>query len=89
MTKLVGIDLLYLFLTFNTPLKYKHNLHSTCMPKRYTHVIIQPVLSSIIRIKPKRQPHKMVKHTQTIHRFLPTNCLSLFDHFWGLALKEF
>ena len=31
--------------------------------------------------------HKMVKHTQTICRKLPTNCLSVFDHFVGLALK--
>ena len=29
----------------------------------------------------------MVKHTQTIHRLLPTNCLSVFDHFVGLALN--
>ena len=29
----------------------------------------------------------MVKHTQTIHQLLPTNCLSVFDHFVGLALK--
>ena len=29
----------------------------------------------------------MVKHTQTICRLLPTNCLSVFDHFVGLALK--
>ena len=35
----------------------------------------------------KRQPRKMVKHTQTIRRVLPTNVLSLFDHFVGLALK--
>ena len=34
-----------------------------------------------------RQPHKMVKHTQTIHRFLPTNFLSVFHDFWGLAFK--
>ena len=27
----------------------------------------------------------MVKHTQTICRKLPTNCLSLFDHFKGLT----
>ena len=25
----------------------------------------------------------MVEHTQTIRRLLPTNCLSLFDHFFG------
>ena len=35
----------------------------------------------------KHQPNKMVKHTQTIHRLLRTNCLSVFDHFAGLALK--
>ena len=29
----------------------------------------------------------MVKDTQTIRRFLPTNCLSVFDRFVGLALK--
>ena len=30
----------------------------------------------------------MVKHIQTIRRLLPTNCLSVFDHFLRLALKE-
>ena len=35
----------------------------------------------------KRQYQKMVKHTQTIRRKLPTNCLSVFDRFVGLALK--
>ena len=34
-----------------------------------------------------RQPHKMVKQTQTIRRQQPTNCLSVFDYFMGLALK--
>ena len=29
----------------------------------------------------------MVKHTQTICRLLGTNCLSVFDHFVGLAFK--
>ena len=29
----------------------------------------------------------MVKHTQSIRRLLPTTCLSVFDHFVGLALK--
>ena len=29
----------------------------------------------------------MVKHTQTIRRQQPPNCLSVFDHFVGLALK--
>ena len=31
----------------------------------------------------------MVKHTQTIRRQEPTNCLSVFDFFVGLALKGF
>ena len=35
----------------------------------------------------KRQPYKMVKHSQTIRWQKPTNCLSVFDHFWGLVLK--
>ena len=35
----------------------------------------------------KHQPHKMVKHSQTIPRLLPANCLNVFDHFGGLALK--
>ena len=34
-----------------------------------------------------RQPHQMVKHTQTIRRLLPTNYLSVFDNFVGLSLK--
>ena len=33
----------------------------------------------------KGQPHKMVRHTQKIRPQQPTNCLSLFDHFVGLA----
>ena len=35
----------------------------------------------------KRQPHKMLNHTQTILQVLSTNCLSMFGHFVGLALK--
>ena len=31
----------------------------------------------------------MVKHTQTTRQQNPTNCLSVFDHFVGLALKGF
>ena len=31
--------------------------------------------------------YKMVKHTQTICRLLPTKCLSVFDHFVGLLLE--
>ena len=36
----------------------------------------------------KRQPHKMVKHTQTTRRQQPMNYLSVFEYFVGLALKE-
>ena len=35
----------------------------------------------------KLQPHKMVNHIQTIRRLLAMNCLSVFDHFIGLAFK--
>ena len=45
--------------------------------------ILLPTFISIL----KRQLHKMVKHTQTIRQFLPKNCLSVFDHYVGLALK--
>ena len=31
--------------------------------------------------------HIMVQHAQKIRRLLPTICLSVFDHFVGLALK--
>ena len=34
-----------------------------------------------------RQPHKMVKPTQTIRRQQPANSWSAFDHFGELALK--
>ena len=33
----------------------------------------------------RRQPHKMIKHTQMIHPQEPTNCLSVFDHFMGIC----
>ena len=29
----------------------------------------------------------MVKHTQTIRWLLETNCVSVFDHSWGLAQR--
>ena len=31
----------------------------------------------------------MIKQTRTIRRLLPMNCLSVFDHFIGLALEGF
>ena len=35
----------------------------------------------------KRELYKIVKHIQKIRRLLPTNFLSVFDHFVGLVLK--
>ena len=37
----------------------------------------------------KRRPHKMLKHTQIIRQEQWSNCLSVFDHYLGLALKGF
>ena len=36
----------------------------------------------------KRQLHKIIKHIQTICRHQPMNCLSVLDHFMGLAPKR-
>ena len=35
----------------------------------------------------KCQPHKIVKHTQTIRGQHSTSCLSVFGHFVGLVVK--
>ena len=35
----------------------------------------------------KHQLHRMVKHGQATRRLLLANCLSMFDHFWGLSLR--
>ena len=37
----------------------------------------------------KRQPNKMVKQIQTTRWQQATNCLSVFDHIVGLAIKGF
>ena len=42
---------------------------------------------SINSLNPLRVSPKMVKYVQRIRRLLPMNCLSVFDHFVGLALK--
>ena len=39
-----------------------------------------------IRINPL-SANSMVKHNQTVRRQQPTNCLSVFNHSAGLALK--
>ena len=45
------------------------------------------MVSRLFTLTFKLQPHKMVKHTQIIRRQQPNNCLSVFDHYLGLALK--
>ena len=37
----------------------------------------------------KHQPHKIVKHTQTICRQQPTNCLNVFYHYVNLKFLNF
>ena len=41
----------------------------------------------VLKYNFKLQPHKIVKHTQTIRRLLPTNCLRVFNHIEVLVLK--
>ena len=50
------------------------------------HMVLILPISSFLDIL-KRRPLKIVKHTQTIRRQQPTNCLSVFDHFLGLVLE--
>ena len=59
----------------------KQNLLQTFLKINILHTWFVPLLF-------KCQPHEMVKHTQTIRRLKPTNCLSVFNHFVVLALKE-
>ena len=54
------------------------------------------IITSVMVISPashrtqpfKHQPQKMVKPSQTIRREEPMDCLSVFDHFLGSALKR-
>ena len=45
----------------------------------YNHNIINVTVNMLYPVK--RQPHQMVKHTQTIRQQKPTYCLSVLDHF--------
>ena len=51
--------------------------------------MMEPFLQNVSLFKPlSANPHKMVKHTQnTILRQQPTSCVTVFDHFVGLAFK--
>ena len=55
---------------------------------RICQLLLKPIILSNQTYTFKRQPYRMVQHTQTIHRLLPKNFLSVFDHFVELALKE-
>ena len=67
------------------------------IPKRrkLTHIFLREMYPFKIKTKFqisflqlfKRQPHKMIKHTQAIRQLLPTNFFSVFDYFVGLVLK--
>ena len=48
-------------------------------------LIVEYLISVAATLSTK--PTKL-SNTQTIRRLLPTNCLSVFDHFVGLTLKE-
>ena len=47
----------------------------------------RPIESLLLSLTFKHQPYKMIKHTQRIRWQQPTNSLSVFDHFVGLAFK--
>ena len=55
-----------------------YNFFSLVKPPAWSHNISQHF---------KCQPHKITKHTQTIHQLLPTNCLSAFDFLVGWRWK--
>ena len=59
-------------------LKIKH-------PDDAIHSVLLPIMPFCLTLWASTP--KMVKHTQTIRQQQPTNCLSVFNHFVGLALK--
>ena len=55
---------------------------------KYTKYKLCLSMIMLININPfNSSPHKMIKHTDRIHRLLPTNCLSVFGNCVGLALR--
>ena len=46
-----------------------------------------PLSANLKKKKKKKKTLSKWSKTQTIRRLLLTNCLSVFDHFWGLARK--
>ena len=63
-------------------------LHLNLLTTLLQHLIIQIFVWRIQTYVPfKRQPHKIVRHTQVIRRQQPTKCLSVYENFVGLALN--
>ena len=62
-------------------------LHNDGLEHRFFYVLFYVEIFQHYFSPFRCQPPKMDKHTQTIRRQQPTNCLIVFDHFWGLALK--
>ena len=52
------------------------------LPRKDVKKLLPPYVNPL-----SANPQKIVKNIQIIHRLLPTNCLGVFDHFVGLALK--
>ena len=60
----------------------KKRLWNRCFPVNFVKFFKNNFFTEYLR-----QPHKMVKHTQTIRPLLPRNSLSVFDHFLVMALN--
>ena len=76
----------YNLLGYLASVKYQRLL--TCWKRVCLIILSRRILEILLRssFNPLRD-HKMVKHTQTIRRLLPTNCVIVFGHFVGLGLK--
>ena len=75
--------------------KIKYKMDLFFISSFVNHILIQTTSELLLVIKEqflpqpfKCQPDKMVKHTQTIRRQQPKNCLNVLDYFVGLALND-
>ena len=62
-------------------------MNHICSTYNHIYVDFEQLTTGWVLLTPQRQLQKMVKHTQTICWQQPTNFLSVFDHFVGLARK--
>ena len=68
----------------NLPLRYFEH----CFTLSESTFNFYPVASlETVFVNPLRANSTMIRHTETIRRQKPTNCLSVLDHFVGLARK--